>query len=119
MDEKVLETPHFVCTDIEDDYHTQWYGSIMDANPVLENGNPIFIIISSKYRVELNTIDIAYVEKYAKRMTYPQGRQATTFDVARIYIKEKNGNQMFLGSVTHTRNKTFMPVYNKQRKKKI
>ena len=49
-------------------------------------------------------------------MTHPKGRQAVTFDSVRIYIKEVSGNEMLLGVLSHTRTKTFMPVYGKRKK---
>ena len=115
MDKQFLEKPQFVVTDIENDFYTKWCGKIIDAKPAIKNGKPIFIIISSQHRIELNTIDLKYVEKIAKRMTYPKGRQAITSDSARIYIKEETDNEMLLGVVFHTRIKTFAQIYDKKK----
>lgn len=116
MDRPNMEKPHFVVKDIQDDYRINWCGKIVDANPVIKNNNPVFVLIGSQNRLELNTIDFAYIEKCAKRMTHPKGRQAVTSDSVRIYIKEVSGNEMLLGVLSHTRTKTFMPVYGKRKK---
>ena len=116
VDRPNMEKPHFVVKDIQDDYRINWCGKIVDANPVIKNNNPVFVLIGSQNRLELNTIDFAYIEKCAKRMTHPKGRQAVTFDSVRIYIKEVSGNEMLLGVLSHTRTKTFMPVYGKRKK---
>lgn len=116
VDRSNVEKPHFVVKDIQDDYRINWCGKIVDANPVIKNNNPIFVLIGSQNRLELNTIDFAYIEKCAKRMTHPKGRQAVTSDSVRIYIKEVSGNEMLLGVLSHTRTKTFMPVYGKRKK---
>ena len=116
VDRPNMEKPHFVVKDIQDDYRINWCGKIVDANPVIKNNNPVFVLIGSQNRLELNTIDFAYIEKCAKRMTHPKGRQAVTFDSVRIYIKEVSGNEMLLGVLSHTRTKTFMPVYGKLKK---
>ena len=116
VDRSNVEKPHFVVKDIQDDYRINWCGKIVDANPVIKNNSPVFVLIGSQNRLELNTIDFAYIEKCAKRMTHPKGRQAVTFDSVRIYIKEVSGNEMLLGVLLHTRTKTFMPVYGKRKK---
>ena len=116
MDRSNVEKPHFVVKDIQDDYRINWCGKIVDANPVIKNNNPVFVLIGSQNRLELNTIDFAYIEKCAKHMTHPKGRQAVTFDSVRIYIKEVSGNEMLLGVLSHIRTKTFMPVYGKRKK---
>ena len=46
-------------------------------------------------------------------MTYPRGRQAVTTDVARIYIKEEDGNEKLIGKVIHNHIKTYKPVYDR------
>ena len=117
MDERSIEKLHFVVKDIQEDFRTNWCGKLIEADPVLKDGKPIFVIIGSEHRLELNTIDLNYVEKCAKRMTHPKGRQAYTFDSARIYIKETSGNEMLIGVVSHSRTKTFAPVYGKRKQK--
>ena len=118
MREKSLDKPHFIVKDIQDDYHVNWCGKLIEAKPILKDGKPIFVIIGSQHRLELNTIDLNYVEKCAKRMTYPKGRQAVTTDSARVYIKEESGNEFLLGVISHIRSKTFVPVHGRQKKEK-
>ena len=118
MRNKSVEKPHFIVKDIQDDFHMNWCGKLIDADPIIQDGKPIFVIIGSQNRLELNTLDFNYIEKCAKRMTNPKGKQAETFDSARIYIKEKNGNEMLMGILSHLRSKTFIPVQNRKTKNK-
>lgn len=115
MSKQIVEKTKFIVLDTQDDFYTKWCGRIIDSNPVLKNDKPIFIIISGRCRLELNTTDINYVEKMARKATCPKGRQAVTSDSARIYIKEED-NEMLLGVVFHTRIKNFAPVFEKEEK---
>ena len=112
MEEIALKT-HLIITDIHDEYHMNWCGKIMDAKPLLKDGLPVFIIIGSRGRVELNTIDMTSVEHVAKLLTHPKGRSAVTIDTSRIYIKEINDNDFLLGVMTHKNIKTFAPMHDK------
>ena len=112
MQEVMLKT-HLIITDIHNEYHMDWCGKIADAKPKLENGLPIFIIIGSRGRIELNTIDMNRIERAAKSLTYPKGRSAVSTDTSRIYIKEVDGNEMLLGVMTHKNVKTFAPMFDK------
>ena len=112
MEEVMIKT-HLIITDIHDEYYMNWCGKIADAKPLLKNGLPLFIIIGTKGRLELNTIDMKYLEQSAKLMTHPKGRSAITTDIARIYIKEIDGNDFLLGILTHKNVKTFSPMHDK------
>ena len=96
MEEISIKT-HLIITDIHDEYHMNWCGKIANARPLLKNGLPLFIIIGTKGRLELNTIDMKYLERSAKLLTRPKGRSAITTDTSRIYIREVDGNDMLLG----------------------
>jgi len=111
MSEVMLKT-HLIVSNIHEEYNIDWCGSIADAKPVFKNNMPIFIIISSEERRELNTVDIKKIEECAKKITRPRGRQAVTTDVARIYIKEENGKQKLLGKVTHNHVKEYRQMYD-------
>ena len=111
--QEVLVKTHLIITDIHDEYNMNWCGKIVEAKPLLKNGLPIFIIIGSNRRVELNTADINQLEKNAKLLTQPKGRSSVSTDVARIYIKEIDGNEMLLGTLTHKNVKTFAPMFDK------
>ena len=111
--QEVMVKTYLIIKDIHEEYHMNWYGKIFEAKPVLRNGMPIFIIIGSKGRMEVNTIDINQLERHAKQLTYPKGRSAVTKDSAQIYILETNGNEKLLGVLTHKRVKTFAPMYDK------
>ena len=113
MQEIAVKT-HLIIKDIQNEYHMKWCGRLLDANPLLnEHGLPVFAIIGSQNRMEVRTIDINYLEKCAKLMTYPKGRSAYSEDKARIYIKEVDGNEKLIGILTHKRIKTFAPMYDK------
>ena len=113
MQEIMIKT-HLIIKDIQNEYHMNWCGKLFDAKPALnENGMPTFIIISSQSRIELNTIDINYLERCAKKLTFPKGRDAVSVDKAYIYIKEVGGNEKLLGILTHNHVKSFAPMYDK------
>lgn len=104
---------HLIITDIHSEYHINWHGKIANCDPVLRDGLPVFIVIGSRGRIELNTIDIHRLEDCAKRLTQPKGRTAITSDSARIYIKERSGKETPLCVVTHKCVKSFAPMYDK------
>ena len=112
MDEILVKT-HLIITDIHDEYDMKWCGKIVNAKPQLKDGLPIFVIIGTKGRIELNTIDMERLERTAKMLTRPRGRSAVSTDTSRIYIKEVDGNEMLLGVLTHKNVKTFAPMYDK------
>ena len=112
MEEISIKT-HLIITDIHDEYHMNWCGKIANAKPYLKNGLPLFIIIGTGGRLELNTIDMKHLEKSAKLLTRPKGRSAVSKDTARIYIREVDGNDLLLGVLTHKNVKTFAPMHDK------
>lgn len=111
MQEVKLKT-HLIVTDVHEEYFVDWCGKLKDCKPELKNGLPIFIIVGAEGRVELNSIDIPSIEKCAKRMTRPRGKQAFTSDTSHIYILEENGNQKLMAIVTHNHIKKFAPMYD-------
>ena len=112
--QEIMVKTHLIIKDIHEEYDMNWCGKLFDAKPALnENGMPIFIIIGSQSRMELSTIDMNYLENYAKRLTSPKGRGAVSTDKAYIYIKEIGGSEKLLGILTHKRVKTFAPMYDK------
>ena len=54
---------HLIITDIYEEYDINWYGRLLDANPVIKDEKPVFIIVEDNRRVELNTVDIKMLEK--------------------------------------------------------
>jgi hypothetical protein len=85
---------------------------MLDTKPQLKNGKPIFIIVGGGGRMELNTTDMARIEKCAKMCTQPRGRSAVTTDTARIYILEEDDNEKLMGVLTHDHVKTYAPMYD-------
>ena len=112
MQELLVKT-HLIIKDIHDEYHMNWCGKIAEAKPLLKDGLPVFIIIGSAGRIELNTIDMKHIEHCAKLLTHPKGRSAVSIDTSRIYIKEVDGNDFLLGIMTHKNIKTFAPMHDK------
>lgn len=111
MQEVMLKT-HLIVTDVHEEYLIDWCGKIANTKPIFKNNMPIFVIIGSESRIELNTIDFKQIEEAAKRMTHPKGRQAVTTDIARIYIKEENGKETFLGKVIHNHVKQYQQMFD-------
>lgn len=110
--DKVAVKTHLIIKDIHNEYNIKWMGRIIDSKPLLKNGLPIFVIIGDG-RVELNTIDMTYIEKIAKSMAKPKGRRAKETGSALIYIKEVDGGEKLVGRVDNTRVKKFAPMYDK------
>ena len=112
MAEETLIKTHLIITDIHEEFEMKWQGRIIDTNPLLKNGIPIFVIISSGGRIELNTIDMKKIEDNAKLLTRPRGREAVTSDRAYIYIKEIDNKQTLVGTLLHKHVKTFAPMFD-------
>lgn len=103
---------HLIITDIHEEFNMNWCGRIMDAKPLLKNNIPHFTIIGSVGRIEVDTFDISYLERAAKSLTHPRGKEAITSDTARIYIRQEDGSDFLLGVLTHRTIKTFAPMYD-------
>lgn len=58
---------HPIVRDIHEEYHVKWCGQIINTHPILENGKPIFSIVSKEGHIEVNTTDIKRIENIAKR----------------------------------------------------
>ena len=112
MSEVMLKT-HLICTKISDEYFVKWCGKMVDARPAIKNDLPIFIIVGSDGRMELNSIDIQMIEKCAKSLCHPRGKEAITTDCARIYLLEENGNEKLMGKVFHNHVKQYQQMYDK------
>jgi hypothetical protein len=110
--QEVMIKSHLIITNVHDEYDIRWTGKIKDTKPKLKNGKPIFVVAGGGGRMELNTTDMARIEKCAKLVTRPKGRQAVTTDMAKIFIVEENDNEMLLGVLIHNRVKTFAPMYD-------
>lgn len=112
MQEVAVKT-HLIIKEIHDEYTIKWCGKLIDTNPVFKDGLPVFVIISSDHRVELNTLDMKQIEGCAKRIASPHGRQAVTSDTSRIYIKEVGGKETLVGWVRKDHIKKFAPMHDK------
>ena len=112
MGEVALKT-HLIVTDVHEEYTMNWCGKILNTKPIVKDGKPIFVIIGTRGRMEVNTLDMERLEKCAKLLIQPRGRSAITTDIARIYILEENYKQTLMGVLTHNHVKTFVPMYDK------
>ena len=104
---------HLIVSDVHEEYFVKWCGNFITAKPKLENGLPIFIVIGSGGRIELNTVNIKLIEDTAKRLTRPHGRESFTTDTAYIYLLEEDGNQKMMGKVVHNHIKQYQQMYDK------
>lgn len=111
--QEVLIKTHLIITSIHEEYNINWSGKILDAKPKFKNNKPVFVVVSTGGRIELNTVDMGRVEECAKLLTVPKGRQAITTDKAYIYIVEENDNEMLLGTLTHNHVKSYAPMFDK------
>lgn len=112
MEEVAVKT-HLIITDIHDEYHMNWCGNIAGTKPRFEDGKPVFIIIGSRGRIEMATVDMKQLENSAKSLTYPRGRSAVAKDTAQIYLQEVDGNEKLLGVLTHKNVKSYAPMFDK------
>jgi hypothetical protein len=110
--QEIMIKSHLIVKETHDEYNIQWVGKIIDAKPKFKNGKPIFAITGGNGRIELNTTDMAYIEKCAKLCTKPRGRSAVTTDAARIYLIEEDDNERLMGILTHDHVKKFAPMYD-------
>ena len=111
--EEVLIKSHLIVREVHDEYSIKWIGKILDTKPLFKNGKPVFVVTGGNGRMELNTTDMARIEKCAKLCTKPKGRKAVSTDTARIFIVEENGNEKLLGILVHDHVKTFAPMHDK------
>lgn len=111
--ETVMLKTHLIVSDVHEEYYVKWLDSIANAKPMFKNNLPIFVVVGTDSRMELNTLDIKRIEDCAKRLTHPHGREAVTTAVARIYIKEEGGHEKFIGKVIHNHVKQYQQMYDK------
>ena len=112
MAEVMLKT-HLIVTDVHEEYFVKWCGKLANVKPLLKNDLPIFIIIGTDGRMELNTIDIQTIEKCAKSLCHPRGKGAITTDCARIYILEEDETETLMGKVFHNHVIQYQQMYDK------
>ena len=112
MREVAIKT-HLIITDIHDEYHMSWQGKIINTKPKFKDNKLMFAIVGGKGRMEINTLDMQEVERCAKLMTLPRGREAVTSDTARIYIIEEDDRETLMGLMTHNHVKKYAPMYDK------
>lgn len=113
MIEEVLVKTHLIVTDVQEEYKMKWCGCIIDTKPKFKDNKPIFILIGSGSRVELNTINMEEIERCAKHLTVPKGRGAISTDKVYVYIVEENEHNTLIGIFTHNRIKHYSQMFDK------
>ena len=104
---------HLICTGLTDEYFVKWCGKLVDVKPQIKNELPIFIVVGTDGRMELNTIDIKMIEQCAKSISHPRGRESITSDCARIYILEEDGTEKLMGKVFHNHVKQYQQMFDR------
>ena len=104
---------HLIISDMHEEYFVKWTGKMSNVKPLIRNGLPVFVVVGSDGRIELNTLDIKDIEKTAKSLTHPRGREAFTTDYARIYIVEEDETETLMGKVTHNHIKQYQQMFDK------
>ena len=112
MSEVMLKT-HLICTDVHEEYSIKWCGKLLDVKPLIKNGLPIFIVVGSDGRMELNTLDVKMIEKCAKSLSHPRGRESITSDSVRIYIVEEDGTETLMGKVFHNHVRQYQQMFDR------
>ena len=64
MEEVSIKT-HLIVTDIHEEYHIDWCGKIMDANPKFKNNKPIFIKEKDGNEKLLGILTHNHIKQYA------------------------------------------------------
>ena len=103
---------HLIITDVHEEYTIKWCGKLKETNHIFVNDKPVFVVIGSDRRVELNTFDMKQIEECGKRLTNPRGRAAITTDKAFIYIKEVGNKETCIGVVIHNHVKKYAPMFD-------
>jgi len=112
MQEVMLKT-HLFCAGVTEEYSVKWCGKLANVTPSLKNDLPIFIIVGSEGRIELNTIDIKLIERCAKNLSHPRGKESFTTDCARIYILDEHENEVLMGKVFHNHIKQYKQMFDR------
>lgn len=108
----MLVKTHLIVKDQYDEYQVKWIKRLSEQKPKFdEHGNLQFAILSGKGRLEVKTFDLAYLEKVAKKYTYPRGRSALTTDKSDIYLKTEDG-EVLLATVVHDHIRKYSPMYD-------
>jgi len=101
-DDDVVDEGRWIITHTDDGFNVKWFKKLQDMKPKLNaKGLPTFVLISSIGRSEIATMNMPYLENQAKKFTQPKGKGKLSTDVCRIYIKQEDGEEVLMGSVTH------------------
>lgn len=108
----MLVKTHLITIGQSDEYRIRYTEKIVNTKPILnKRGFPTFILISNKGRMEIETLNMVYLEQLAKNFANPRGRGAVTRDKTRVYIKEKDCEKlMMIVEKTHIRK--YAPMYD-------
>ena len=112
MPEVKLKT-HLIVTDVHEEYIIKWDKKIATIKPFLKNDLPVFILVGSNGRMELNTIDMALIERNAKNLSHPRGKESITSDCVSIYVLDEEENEKLVGRVLHNHVKQYQQMYDR------
>lgn len=112
MAEVKLKT-HLIVSDVHEEYTIKWRKEIATIKPFLKNDLPIFILVGTRGRMELNTIDMALIERNAKNLSRPRGKESITSDCVSIYVLDEEENEKLVGRVLHDHVKQYQQMYDK------
>lgn len=103
---------HLITIEQHDNYYIKWLKSLGSCKPLLsKSGLPTFIITSNKGRLEIETLNMIYLESVMKKHTQPKGKEALTSDTGYIYIKEKD-KEVLVGILTHDHVREYAPMFD-------
>lgn len=106
-------TGHWIVKGMTRDVGVKWIRSLATLEPKLnEKGLPTFVLVSSglQQRMEIQTLDIPFIENQAKKFTQPKGRGKHSEDVCRIYVKTVDGKEVLVGKATHNLDREYKHV---------
>ena len=104
---------HLIVVDQYDEYNVRWIKKLSEQKPKFdEHGNLQFAVLSNKGRLDIKTFDLKYLEKAAKKFTYPRGRGAITTDKGYIYLKTADDKEVLLAVVSHNHIRKYSQMYD-------
>lgn len=104
---------HPIVVGQHEEYHIDWCGKIKDVKPKIKNDMPVFFIKGQEGGVEINTVDMKWLERVAQKMTKPNGKGSVTTDKTFIYVIEEDNKKTLLGIVTHHHIREYRRMFDK------
>lgn len=118
MNKDTEQKVSFICTGRDEDYSVNWFNATNNSEDakVSPRGNTLFIMANEDGRTTVETNDLMYVIKLAKRKTHPKGRGKQSIGRVYVYWIGKDTNKEYLVAVvTQTVTRHFRPIYPKRK----